>query len=734
MNERFREHLQEAISATHSIEREITGGGMSRVFVATELALGRAVVVKVLRPDLAAGMNRERFRREIMLAAQLAHPHIVPVLSAGEHDDLIWYTMPFVEGESLREALASRGKFAPRTVVRTLHDVLDALSYAHQRGVIHRDIKPGNILTHGTHALVTDFGVAKALTAAIPQSGATSGGLAIGTPAYMAPEQLAADPNADHRMDLYAVGLLAYELLTGEQPFSGESPAATMAAQLTRMPEPIERARPDVPAPLAAAVMRLLAKQPDDRPPTAAAALEELEQLITPGSGSSASLIAAPPTRAPVAAMIVQAPASELRRSIAGRAIAAAVGLAVVAAAAIILSRRDELNAPTVPRPSIMLAESLRVASESAKVNTSLLTPPNESAGARTAPLIAPPKREATVSPADSNAGKSQQTSRTPAAAPKPAPVANTRVTLPRQAAPLMTPGGRPRRVAVLPVTDATSRPQYASVARAIEDSLKRAVTAAGYTLASDAELVRLLADNDQNPRRRTAEASGIGAVLSGYLTVSNRELQAQILVHDIWRNSQQAQRSGSELDDSTGTLIVVRDVVRALNRVSWRTRDDPHRVVVFDIENQTGIDSLSAVARAYSDSVRAAIRRSGAELAGDSAARATRETNDRRFVGLELGAGAIVVAQLNRRGADSLRVRLTVRDMSEERNFETLEVTTSLREPLGALPNVMQRLAADLARVNWGPKGAQTPGPPGSPGNPPPAPASGGGLPPGGW
>ncbi len=728
MSEPFREHLQDAISATHSIEREITGGGMSRVFVATERALGRAVVVKVLRPDLAAGMNRERFRREIMLAAQLAHPHIVPVLSAGEHDDLIWYTMPFVEGESLREALARRGKFEPRHVVRTLHDVLDALSYAHQRGVIHRDIKPGNILTHGTHALVTDFGVAKALTASIPHSGATSSGLAIGTPAYMAPEQLAADPNADHRMDLYAVGLLAYELLTGEQPFSGESPAATMAAQLTRMPEPIERVRPDVPAPLAAVVTRLLAKLPDERPPTAAAALEELEQLITPGAGSSASLTAAPPTRAPVATT-GQANASEpARRRILALATAGAIGVAVVAAAAIILSRRDETRGP--PTPSVVQAESLRIAAESARVNTAPPRTPNDSA--RTpppspTPAASQPKRTQTASLADSTAGKSKQTARsTPV--PQPAPVANTRVNPPRPAAPLTTASGRPRRVAVLPVTDATSRPQYASIARAIEDSLKRAVAAAGYTLASDAELVRLLGTNDQGVRRNTAESIGIGAVLSGYLTVSNRELQAQILVHDIWRNMPQSQRSGSELNDSTGTLVVVRDVMRALNRVSWRNRGDPRRVVVFEFENQTGIDSMSVVARAYADSVRAAVRRSGVELAGDSAARATRETNDRRFVGLEVGAGAIVAAVLNRRGADSLRVRLTLRDMSEERTLETIESTTALREPFGALPNVLQRLAADLGRVNWGPKGAQTPGPPGAPGSQPPVPASGGG------
>src|SRR5205085_11555785 len=143
---------------------------------------------------------------------------------------------------------------------------LDALAYAHRRGVIHRDIKPGNILHHGSHSLVTDFGVAKALSAALPHSGTTSVGIAIGTPAYMAPEQLAADPAADHRMDLYAVGLLAYELLAGEQPFSGLSPQATMTAQLTRMPEPLSRVRPETPEPLAALIMRMLEKQPEDRP------------------------------------------------------------------------------------------------------------------------------------------------------------------------------------------------------------------------------------------------------------------------------------------------------------------------------------------------------------------------------------------------------------------------------------------------------------------------------------
>src|SRR5688572_27254881 len=212
---------------------------MSRVFVAVEHALNRTVVIKVLKPDLAADVNRERFRREIMVVAQLNHPHVVPVLNAGEHRDLIWYTMPFVEGESLREALRNGRTMSAREVTRVLHDVLDALDYAHTRGVIHRDIKPGNILRQRNHSLVTDFGVAKALSAAMPHSGTTSAGIAIGTPAYMAPEQLAADPKADHRLDLYAVGLLAYELLTGVQPFAESSPQATMAAQLTRMPEPL---------------------------------------------------------------------------------------------------------------------------------------------------------------------------------------------------------------------------------------------------------------------------------------------------------------------------------------------------------------------------------------------------------------------------------------------------------------------------------------------------------------
>src|SRR5688572_1247381 len=319
---------------------------MSRVFAATEHALGRKVVIKVLPPELSAGVNRERFQREIQVAAQLQHPHIVPLLSAGRipspdapqgdataphiadtagEGELLYYTMPFIEGESLRAAIVRRGRLPVREVVRILHDVVEALAYAHGRGVVHRDIKPGNILTIGSHALVTDFGVAKALSAAMPVSGMTSAGMAIGTPAYMAPEQLAADPAADHRIDIYAVGLLAYELLSGQSPFVGTSPQATMAAQLTRVPDPLHTVRDDVPPALAAVIMRCLEKLPEHRPQTANALLEELDGVSTPAAGTGAS------GEATVKVSATGAPRSSIQRKavIAGALLVVMAGVAV---------------------------------------------------------------------------------------------------------------------------------------------------------------------------------------------------------------------------------------------------------------------------------------------------------------------------------------------------------------------------------------------------------------------
>ena len=367
----FRERLAAALAPAYELERELTGGGMSRVFVARERALARSVVVKVLPPDLAAGVNTERFRREIQLAAQLQHPHIVPLLSAGEHEELLYYTMPFIEGESLRVRVEREGSLPVRDVVRILHDVVEALAYAHERGVIHRDIKPGNILTLGAHALVTDFGVAKALSAALPHSGTTSAGMVVGSPAYMAPEQLAGDPSADHRVDLYAAGLLAYELLTGSSPFTGTTPQETMAAQLTRTPEPLHTVRTDVPAELSAVIERALRKAPEQRHPTARAMLEELERVTTP---QGAVFTGTTPPRKASSAMP--------RLAIAAAAVAAVV---VVAFASIMLVRGGE--PPPAQPDTVAPSASPLVAAADSVVTLGDTSRPAPVSGAR-APVV----------------------------------------------------------------------------------------------------------------------------------------------------------------------------------------------------------------------------------------------------------------------------------------------------------------------------------------------------------
>ncbi len=277
----FEEQIKTSLSTAYDIERELGGGGMSRVFVATDRILGRKIVIKFLSPDLVAEVNRGRFRREIQVAAQLQHPHIVTLLSAGEDNDLVYYTMPYIEGESLKSAMEKSGKLSVADVIRVLYDVVDALAYAHAHGVVHRDIKPANILRSGSHALVTDFGVAKALNAARAPTALTSTGMAIGTPAYMAPEQLAGDGDADHRVDIYALGLLAYELLCGESPFAATSAQGVLAAVLTRDPKPLHLVRKDVPRKLSLIIMQCLSKVPGGRPPTAEALLDSLDMIAT---------------------------------------------------------------------------------------------------------------------------------------------------------------------------------------------------------------------------------------------------------------------------------------------------------------------------------------------------------------------------------------------------------------------------------------------------------------------
>jgi tetratricopeptide (TPR) repeat protein len=288
----LRDDLQTTLGSSYTISRELGGGGMSRVLVARDTALRRDVVIKVLPPELVAGVNVERFRREILVAAGLQHPHIVPVLAAGEMDGLPWFTMPFVEGESLRQRLA-RGPLPINEAVGILREVAKALAYAHERGVVHRDIKPDNVLITGGTAVVTDFGIAKALSASrTAVDGATRGsltqvGTSIGTPMYMAPEQAAADPNTDARADLYSFGCMAYELLAGRPPFAGLSPHKLLAAHMGERPQSIADLRRDTPPLLADLVMRCLEKEPERRPANAAEVVRVLEMVATTSSGSA---------------------------------------------------------------------------------------------------------------------------------------------------------------------------------------------------------------------------------------------------------------------------------------------------------------------------------------------------------------------------------------------------------------------------------------------------------------
>ncbi len=322
------ERLRAALAGRYLVQRELGGGGMSRVFAAQEIALGRQVVIKVLPPELGAALSADRFRREIQLAASLQHPHIVPLFSAGEAGDasaadpLLYYTMPLVEGESLRARLAREGELPVPEAVRVLREVADALSYAHRHGVVHRDIKPDNVLLSDHHALVTDFGVAKALDQAAQHPSLTGTGLALGTPAYMAPEQAAADPHTDHRADIYALGVLGYEMLAGQPPFAGRSPQAVIAAQLTQPAPPLAQSRPSVPPALAAVVMRCLEKRPADRWQSAAEVLDALETLSQ--SAVSTALAAQETTKA------VQVPRGRVRLRL-----ALAIGAALVAAVAV---------------------------------------------------------------------------------------------------------------------------------------------------------------------------------------------------------------------------------------------------------------------------------------------------------------------------------------------------------------------------------------------------------------
>ncbi|MEO8296158.1 MAG: protein kinase, partial [Gemmatimonadota bacterium] len=284
------EQLTKALADRYVIERELGAGGMATVYLAHDIKHDRKVAIKVLRPELAQVLGADRFIQEIRTIAHLQHPNILPLFdsgvipgqSASGHGSatIPYYVMPFIEGESLHARIVREGKLPADQAMRIFREVADALSYAHRHGIVHRDIKPDNILLSESHAIVADFGVAKAVSASVTGGGGlTTVGMVIGTPAYMAPEQAAGDPTLDHRADIYALGALGYEMLTGEEMFPGRTPQAVIAAHITEAPAPLARRVPTASPAFAALVMRCLEKDPAKRPQHAAEIIAPLDAI-----------------------------------------------------------------------------------------------------------------------------------------------------------------------------------------------------------------------------------------------------------------------------------------------------------------------------------------------------------------------------------------------------------------------------------------------------------------------
>ncbi len=264
------DRLQDALGDAYDLERDLARTAMSHLFLATEVSLNRQVVIKVLPPELVSEVSASRFKQEMELAAQLQHPNILPVLTAGVSDDLIYYIMPYVSGESLRDRLTREGMLPVEHAVRILREVAEALAHAHAHGVVHRDVKPDNIFLEHGHAVLADFGVASALVEAQVGERLTDPRMAVGTPGYMAPEQAAADPHIDARADVYAMAVVGYEMLAGEPVFSGDTPRAVLAAQFTTDLKAIQEIRAETPPEFAAAITKGLANDPAERFQTAA--------------------------------------------------------------------------------------------------------------------------------------------------------------------------------------------------------------------------------------------------------------------------------------------------------------------------------------------------------------------------------------------------------------------------------------------------------------------------------
>ncbi|HEY7480120.1 MAG TPA: serine/threonine-protein kinase, partial [Gemmatimonadales bacterium] len=293
----LRAQLQEGLGTSYTLERELGRGGMATVFLARDLKHDRPVALKVLHPELAASLGPERFLREIHLAARLQHPHILTVLDSGTTgrrdggSDLLWFAMPFIRGESLRDRLRREKQLPVADALKIAREAADALAFAHDEGVIHRDIKPENILLTGTHALVADFGIAKALQGGSEER-LTETGLAVGTPAYMSPEQASGQRELDARTDVYSLAVVLYEMLAGETPFAAPTAQVMIARRFTETAKPIRQAREAVPESVERALQRALARTPADRFATAAEFAAALE------AGSTGETVSAPASAA----------------------------------------------------------------------------------------------------------------------------------------------------------------------------------------------------------------------------------------------------------------------------------------------------------------------------------------------------------------------------------------------------------------------------------------------------
>jgi eukaryotic-like serine/threonine-protein kinase len=341
--------LEHLLRDRYRFDRELGRGGMATVFLAQDLEHDRPVALKLLHPDLAAVLGRDRFLREIKITARLDHPHILPVLASGDTADLLWYTMPYVEGESLRDRLRRETQLSVAEALRITGEVADALSYAHSHGVVHRDIKPENILLAHGHARVADFGIARAVESA-GGSQLTGTGFAVGTPLYMSPEQASGGP-VDGRSDIYSLGTVLYEMLAGEPPYTGPTPQAVMARRFTEAPRPLSATRDGLPPGVDPAVSKALARVPADRFETAAEFAAALTQ-----AASAPALTAARPAPRPV---------SRRQRLLVAAALLVLAAVALVASRSLLARRGNSSTDPPAKTTSVAVLPFRNLARDS---------------------------------------------------------------------------------------------------------------------------------------------------------------------------------------------------------------------------------------------------------------------------------------------------------------------------------------------------------------------------------